>query len=71
MIFQGKSWNEDNKDHLITELGDLMWYVMQACIALETPIDYVISRNVDKLMKRYPEGAFSVFYSEHRSEDDR
>jgi NTP pyrophosphatase (non-canonical NTP hydrolase) len=71
MIFQGKPWNEDNKDHLITELGDLMWYVMQACIALETSLDYVVSRNVDKLMKRYPEGAFDVFYSENRSEDDR
>ena len=71
MIFQGKPWNEDNKDHLITELGDLMWYVMQACIALETPIDKVISKNVDKLMKRYPEGAFGVFYSENRSDDDR
>lgn len=71
MIFQGKSWNEDNKDHLITELGDMMWYVMQACIALEVPIDYVISRNVDKLLKRYPEVAFDVFYSENRADDDR
>jgi NTP pyrophosphatase (non-canonical NTP hydrolase) len=71
MIFQGKPWNADNKDHLITELGDLMWYVMQACIALETPIDQVIARNVEKLEKRYPGGAFDVFYSENRSEDDR
>jgi len=71
MIFQGKPWNEDNKDHLLTELGDLMWYVMQACIALETPIDQVIAKNVTKLEKRYPGGAFDVFYSENRSEDDR
>lgn len=71
MIFQGKPWNEDNKDHLLTELGDLMWYVMQACIALETPIDQVIAKNVAKLEKRYPGGAFDVFYSENRSEDDR
>ena len=71
MIFQGKPWNEDNKDHLITELGDMMWYVMQACIALEVPLDYVVSRNVEKLKKRYPGGAFDVFYSENRSEDDR
>lgn len=71
MIFQGKPWNADNKDHLVTELGDLMWYVMQACVALEVSIDEVVSRNVDKLMKRYPEGAFDVFYSENRSEDDR
>lgn len=71
MIFQGKPWNQDNKDHLITELGDLMWYVMQACIALETPIDQVIAKNVEKLEKRYPGGAFDVYYSENRSEDDR
>ena len=71
MIFQGKPWNADNKEHLIIELGDLMWYVMQACIALETPIDQVVAKNVEKLEKRYPEGAFSVFYSEHRSDDDR
>jgi len=31
----------------------------------------VISRNVNKLLKRYPEGSFDVFYSENRSEDDR
>ena len=71
MIFQGKPWKEDNKDHLLTELGDLMWYVMQACIALETPIDQVIAKNVEKLEKRYPGGAFDVYYSENRSEDDR
>jgi len=71
MIFQGKPWNEDNKDHLLTELGDLMWYVMQACIALDTPLDQVIAKNVTKLEKRYPGGAFDVFYSENRSEDDR
>jgi NTP pyrophosphatase (non-canonical NTP hydrolase) len=71
MIFQGKPWNADNKDHLITELGDLMWYVMQACIALQVPIDYVIGRNVEKLEKRYPGGAFDVFYSENRAEEDR
>jgi NTP pyrophosphatase (non-canonical NTP hydrolase) len=71
MIFQGKPWNADNKDHLITELGDLMWYVMQACIALQVPIDYVIGRNVEKLEKRYPGGAFDVFYSENRADDDR
>ena len=71
MIFQGKPWNEDNKDHLLTELGDLLWYVMQACIALETPIDQGIAKNVEKLEKRYPGGAFDVYYSENRSEDDR
>ena len=27
MVFQGKPWNEDNREHLIIELGDIMWYV--------------------------------------------
>ena len=30
MVFQGKPWNEDNREHLIIELGDIMWYVAQA-----------------------------------------
>ena len=30
MVFQGKPWNDDNREHLIIELGDAMWYVMQA-----------------------------------------
>ncbi len=35
MVFQGKPFSKDNKDHLIIELGDVMWYVAQACMALE------------------------------------
>ena len=70
MIFQGKPWNVDNKEHLIIELGDLMWYVAQACMALEISFDEVIARNVKKLEKRYPGGQFDVYYSEHRAEDD-
>ena len=42
MVFQGKPWNEPNREHLIIELGDVMWYVMQACMALEVPIDEVV-----------------------------
>jgi NTP pyrophosphatase (non-canonical NTP hydrolase) len=71
MIFQKKPWNEDNKEHLIIELGDLMWYVTQACIALDVSIDEVIARNVKKLEKRYPGGNFDPYYSENRAEDDR
>ena len=52
MVFQGKPWNQDNKDHLIIELGDLMWYVAQACMALGVSIDEVIAKNVTKLEKR-------------------
>ena len=70
MIFQGKPFNKDNREHMIIELGDLMWYVTQACMALEVPFDEVISRNVKKLEKRYPGGSFDVYYSENRAEDD-
>jgi|TARA_B100002052_G_C15882049_1_gene599787 NTP pyrophosphatase (non-canonical NTP hydrolase) len=70
MIFQGKPWDESNKEHLVIELGDLMWYVAQACMALEVKFEDVIARNVKKLEKRYPDGSFDIYYSENRSEDD-
>tara|TARA_B100001741_G_scaffold271061_1_gene238949 strand:+ start:396 stop:800 length:405 start_codon:yes stop_codon:yes gene_type:complete len=70
MIFQGKPWDEANKEHLVIELGDLMWYVAQACMALEVKFEDVIARNVKKLEKRYPDGSFDIYYSENRSEDD-
>ena len=60
MVFQGKPWNDDNREHLIIELGDTMWYVMQACMALDVSHDDVIRGNVKKLEKRYPGGQFDV-----------
>ena len=70
MVFQGKPWNDANKHHLITELGDIMWYVAQATQALGISFDDVIATNVRKLEKRYPGGSFDVFYSENRQEGD-
>ena len=69
--FQGKPWNDDNKEHLIIELGDVMWYVAQACMALGVGIDEVIFRNTVKLTTRYPEGEFTVVRSEKRKKGDR
>tara|TARA_B100002019_G_C20797307_1_gene369537 strand:- start:22 stop:432 length:411 start_codon:yes stop_codon:yes gene_type:complete len=71
MVFQGKPFNEDNKEHMIIELGDLMWYVAQACMALEVPLVDVIDQNIKKLSKRYPAGTFDAYYSENRASDDR
>jgi NTP pyrophosphatase (non-canonical NTP hydrolase) len=71
MVFQGKPWDEHNRKHLIIELGDVMWYVMQACKALDVSLDEVISGNVEKLKKRYPGGDFDVYHSENRAADDR
>ena len=71
MVFQGKPWNSDNREHLIIELGDVMWYVAQACMALEVSFDDVVRGNVKKLEKRYPGGSFSVDKSENRKAGDR
>ena len=71
MVFQGKPWTDDNREHLIIELGDVMWYVMQACSALEISLEDVVAGNVEKLKKRYPGGEFDVYKSENRSVDDR
>ena len=71
MVFQGKPWNNDNREHLIIELGDVMWYVAQACMALDISFDEVIEGNVKKLEKRYPGGSFDVHYSENRQKGDR
>ena len=71
MVFQGKPWNEDNREHLIIELGDVMWYVAQATMALDISFDEVIETNVNKLKKRYPGGEFDVHHSEVRAAGDR
>ena len=71
MIFQGKPANDDNLEHLKIELGDIMWYVAQACMALEVDMDDVLDTNIKKLEKRYPDGHFAEFYSENRQAGDR
>ena len=71
MVFQGKPWNEDNREHLIIELGDVMWYVAQATQALGVSMEEVLDRNITKLSKRYPEGTFDAYYSENRKAGDR
>ena len=70
MVFQGKPWNEDNREHLIIELGDVLWYVAQACMALDVSLDDVIAQNITKLAARYPEGHFDSYFSENRRIDD-
>ena len=71
MIFQGRPWSEDNREHLVIELGDAIWYIANACMALEVSFDEVVALNVKKLKKRYPGGQFDVYYSENREEGDR
>ena len=70
IVFQGKLYNEENVFHMKRELGDVCWYLAQACIALDTTFDEVLEMNVDKLVGRYPGGEFNVHYSENRKEGD-
>tara|TARA_B100001109_G_scaffold169483_1_gene138357 strand:- start:196 stop:603 length:408 start_codon:yes stop_codon:yes gene_type:complete len=70
IILQGKPYNEDNVFHMKRELGDICWYLAQACMALDTTFDEVIEMNVDKLESRYPGGSFDVHHSENRVEGD-
>ena len=70
IVFQGKPVTQENLFHLKRELGDIMWYVSQACIGLDISIEEVIQMNFEKLSARYPEGAFSIERSENRKEGD-
>lgn len=69
MCFQGKPINDDNLFHLKRELGDIMWYWTQACMALNLDPIEVIKENIHKLESRYP-GGFDSWRSENRKAND-
>ena len=68
-VFQGKPMDDHAKFHLKRELGDIMWYISQACIALDTSIEDIIYMNIENLEARYSDG-FEAFRSNNRSEGD-
>lgn len=70
MVFQGKPINEETLFHMKRELGDIMWYWIQACRALNLDPNDVILENVNKLKARYPGGEFDPYYSENRQAGD-
>jgi len=70
IFLQGKSYNEDNVFHLKRELGDICWYIAQACMSLDTTFEEVLQMNYEKLSARYPEGTFDVWKSENRVDGD-
>jgi len=69
IVFQGKEVNEETIRHLKLELGDVMWYISQACMALNVSLEEVIRMNIEKLEKRYP-GGFEAVRSNNKSQDD-
>ena len=68
-LFQGRELNEDTITHMKKELGDVMWYVAQGCMALNTTIDEIIDMNEEKLRERFPDG-FNKQSNENRKEGD-
>ena len=70
VFFQGKPLNDDTLFHMKRELGDIMWYWINACNALRLDPNDVIAENVRKLEARYPGGHFDAYYSENRKEGD-
>jgi len=70
IILQGKPYNQEATFHLKRELGDICWYLAQACMALDITFDEVLQMNFEKLSARYPEGTFNVWRSENRVEGD-
>lgn len=70
IFFQGKPLTDAEVFHLKRELGDVMWYWINACRALNLDPNEVIDENVRKLESRYPGGSFDAHYSENRKEGD-
>lgn len=47
---------EIDKQHLIEELGDVLWYIAEACEIFDINMQTVAQNNISKLEKRYPNG---------------
>ena len=60
VIFQAKTFDTVTHEHMKRELGDIIWYVAQACLALNIDLSDIIMTNKDKLSNRFPLKRFSV-----------
>lgn len=65
-VYQGHPMD---KEHLIKEVGDLLWFISEFCTANGVMLGDVMERNIEKLKARYKEG-FSVEESLNRAEGD-
>ena len=69
MFLQGKPADQDNIFHMKRELGDIMWYWVTACMALDLDPVEVILENQKKLEARYGK-RFTIDQSEVRAKGD-
>ena len=70
IMFQEKAFDVVAHEHMKRELGDIMWYVAQACLALKVDLVDVINLNKDKLTKRYPQKQFNEQFDANRNPGD-
>lgn len=57
-----------DRDYVIKELGDKLWYINSACLALGVSLSEIMAQNIEKLERRYPGGRFSVEASLNRKD---
>ncbi len=70
VLFQSKTFDSATHEHMKRELGDIMWYVAQACLALNVDLSDVIVTNKDKLSNRFPQDKFNVNNDQTRKAGD-
>lgn len=61
--------HELEREHLVKELGDCLWYIAQSADAIGYTLEEIANINIDKLLSRYPDG-FEVDKSLNRKEGD-
>lgn len=50
-----KPISADVIEHMVEELGDLLWYIALAAEHLSVPLNTIAERNISKLRLRFPE----------------
>jgi NTP pyrophosphatase (non-canonical NTP hydrolase) len=58
-----------NRERLISELGDVLWYIALAAESQDISMDGIMKYNISKLKKRYPNG-FDPERSKNRDEEE-
>ena len=70
LMFQEKTFDDVAHEHMKKELGDVMWYVAQACLALKVDLVDIINGNKEKLSKRFPKKQFNEKFDANRNTGD-
>jgi NTP pyrophosphatase (non-canonical NTP hydrolase) len=48
----GQAWTAEDREYLVLELGDIMWYVSRIANILDADLEEIIEKNIDKLTNR-------------------